>query len=108
MTDIPEDIMAKAQEIVPSVHWTSWATGNEIAEIIAAALLSERTAQEAEIARLTARVAELEKALSLIDALDPEEQIYGCSHDATRGLVIQMGRYARAALTPAEETADAG
>lgn len=58
---------------------------------------------EAENARLLARNAVLEKALNLIDALDPEDQIYGCSHDATRGLVIQMGQHARAALTPTKE-----
>lgn len=38
------------------------------------------------------------KALTLIDALDPEDHVYGCSADALRGLVIQMGQYARAAL----------
>ena len=50
-----------------------------------------------------AKVAEAERdrmraALNQIDALDPEEAIYGCSHDATRGFVIRMGQIARAAL----------
>lgn len=35
------------------------------------------------------------RALTLIDALDPEEHVYGCSADALRGLVIQMGQLAR-------------
>lgn len=37
----------------------------------------------------------MRRALTLIDALDPEEHVYGCSADALRGLVSQMGRLAR-------------
>jgi hypothetical protein len=41
---------------------------------------------------------ELVEALNLIDALDPEGQVYSCSADALRGLVLRMGEIARAAL----------
>ena len=68
------------------------------AEIGAATTLCWQAADE--ITRLTARVAELEGALNQIDAIDPEDGIYGCSHDATRGLVIRMGQIARTALEP--------
>lgn len=50
---------------------------------------------EAELARLRAENEAMREALTLIDALDPEEHVYGCSTDALRGLVIQMGRLAR-------------
>jgi len=51
------------------------------------------------IARAPAdRIAELEAALALIDAMDPESMIAGCSADAARGLVSRMGNIARATL----------
>ena len=43
-------------------------------------------------------LAEAVGALHIIDALDPEEHINGCSSDALRGLVLRMGEAARAAL----------
>lgn len=51
----------------------------------------------------TDRVGELVKALNIIDALDPEEHVYGVSHDACRGLIIRMGEIARTALSNAQE-----
>ncbi|MCB1470916.1 MAG: hypothetical protein KDK08_27995, partial [Rhizobiaceae bacterium] len=66
MTNIPDDIMAKARGVALDV----FANGSDsldapvAADIIAAALLSERTAQEAEIARLTAEVERLDLCLS--------------------------------------------
>lgn len=47
---------------------------------------------------LRARIVELEHALNVIDALDPEGMIHGCSENTARGLVNQMGRVARTAL----------
>lgn len=47
---------------------------------------------------LLARIRELEHALNVIDALDPEDHIHGCSEHAARGLVSQMGRTARNVL----------
>jgi hypothetical protein len=44
------------------------------------------------------RVKALVEALNHIDALDPEDMVYGCTPDALRGLVIRMGQFARAAL----------
>ena len=62
--------------------------GNTIEELIAAdeyeALRSERDA--------------LRHALGHIDAMDPESMIDGFSENAVRGLVLQMGSEARAAL----------
>lgn len=43
-------------------------------------------------------VERLRGALNEIDALDPEEHTAGCSTDALRGLVLRMGKIARAAL----------
>ena len=54
---------------------------------------AQRRAWEAE-----ARIKRLEEALSLIDALDPESLIDGCTIYALRGLVLRMGGIARAAL----------
>lgn len=61
-------------------------------------LLSATTAEAA--------LAEARKAFDHIDALDPEEHIYGCSTDALRGLIIRMGQSARQWLSahPAKET----
>ena len=47
---------------------------------------------------LEAENARLREALNHIDALDPEDMIYGCAPDALRGLVYRMGQSARAAL----------
>ena len=52
---------------------------------------------------LAAALGEARKALSHIDAIDPEEHVYGCSNDALRGLVILMGQTARAALSEIEK-----
>lgn len=70
MTNIPDDILAKARETARTyfcdtrtpltVKMLAGYKSEPPLEAIAAALLSERTAQEAEIERLTARVAELE------------------------------------------------
>jgi hypothetical protein len=48
---------------------------------------------------LQARVKALEAGLALIDAMDPESMIAGCSADAARGLVSRMGEIARAILS---------
>ena len=60
-------------------------------------------------ARRIARVPDMEKeilrlreALTLIDALDPETQINGVSHQALRGLVLKIGEIARNALNNTE------
>lgn len=52
----------------------------------------------ADLARKLNTHDKLVKALTMIDALDPEDHVYGCSADALRGLVIQMGQQARTAL----------
>lgn len=51
------------------------------------------------IEALEAENARLRDALNIIDALDPEGHVNGCSTDALRGLIGRMGRTARAALT---------
>lgn len=56
-------------------------------------------AAEATVATLTAQVEAMRGALRNIDALDPEQNIDGCSMDALRGLVLRMGSIARTALT---------
>ena len=53
-----------------------------------------------------ARVKVLEEALRVINALDPERHIDGCSADAARGLVLRMGELARAALAAMEGRRD--
>lgn len=45
-----------------------------------------------------AQIAALVEALIVIDALDPEGMVDGCSQSALRGLVTRMGQTARAAL----------
>jgi|GEM_PF-5805459 len=52
----------------------------------------------ARIEQLEADLEKARKALNFIDALDPEDHIYGVSHDACRGLIIRMGQSARATL----------
>ena len=48
--------------------------------------------------QITAALVVAERALNMIDAIDPEDHVYGCSDDALRGFVIRMGQTARAAL----------
>lgn len=64
-----------------------------------------RLGEESANARLIALAPQLaaallvaERALNMIDAIDPEDHVYGCSDDALRGFVIRMGQTARAAL----------
>lgn len=57
--------------------------------------LEKRMEVQVRLRATEARLAEAVKALNLIDALDPEEHVYGCSADALRGVVIQMGQIAR-------------
>jgi Lar family restriction alleviation protein len=54
--------------------------------------------QDERVKALVAAVKALVAALNHIDALDPEDMVYGCTPDALRGLVIRMGQFARAAL----------
>lgn len=58
-------------------------------------LKSERDAAEAKLARAV-------EALRVVDALDPEGMIDGCSQSALRGLVLRMGEIARATLAEIE------
>ena len=46
-----------------------------------------------------AKLAKAVEALVVIDALDPEGLIDGCSQSALRGLVLRMGATARTTLT---------
>ena len=64
-----------------------------------------RLAAIAERDTLAEKLAEAVVALHIIDALDPEEHINGCSSDALRGLVLRMGEAARAALAKLETKA---
>jgi hypothetical protein len=50
------------------------------------------------VAGLEELIQGLTTALTGIDALDPERWIDGCSYDAVKGLVRNMGRRARSAL----------
>ncbi len=59
----------------------------------------ENEALQARVRALEARVKALEAGLALIDAMDPESMIAGCSADAARGLVLRMGETARALLS---------
>jgi hypothetical protein len=61
------------------------------ADYIHMALLDRAEAAEAEVERLR-------EALTEIDALDPERHIDTCAETALRGLVLRMGKIARAAL----------
>jgi hypothetical protein len=45
-----------------------------------------------------AKLAKAAEALGVIDALDPEGMIEGCSQLALRGLVLRMGEHARATI----------
>ena len=45
-----------------------------------------------------AKLAKAVEAFVVIDALDPEGLIDGCSHSALRGLVLRMGEVARTTL----------
>lgn len=45
-------------------------------------------------------------ALRMIDALDPEDNIEGCSSYAIKGLVLRMGDIARQALNEIEPAND--
>jgi hypothetical protein len=60
---------------------------------------AKRDAEEAEAyaAELEVRLALAVEALVVIDALDPEGMIDGCSSLALRGLVLRMGETARIA-----------
>ena len=51
-----------------------------------------------------ARVQTMVEALTIIDALDPEGMINGCSQSALTGLVLRMGETARAALAALSPT----
>lgn len=64
-------------------------------------LKASRSGEEQNGVRAEAAEAErdrMKEALNCIDALDPEEHLFGVSHDACRGLVGRMGQIARAAL----------
>jgi len=62
--------------------------------------MSIKTIDEAadRVEELQAKLAKVVEALGVIDALDPEGMIDGCSQLALRGLVLRMGEHARAAL----------
>lgn len=49
------------------------------------------------------REAALVEALTVIDALDPDGLIDGCSQNALRGLVLRMGQIARTAIAAWEK-----
>ncbi len=51
---------------------------------------------------LEAKLAKAVEALRVVDALDPEGMIDGCSHSALRGLVLRMGEIARTTLAEIE------
>jgi len=53
---------------------------------------------EKRIEELEAKLARAVEAFVVIDALDPEGLIDGCSQSALRGLVLRMGETARAAI----------
>ena len=50
------------------------------------------------IQQLEAKLSKAVEALFVIDALDPEGLIEGCSQSALRGLVLRMGAIARTTL----------
>jgi hypothetical protein len=54
------------------------------------------------IEALEAKLAKAVEALRVVDALDPEGMIDGCSQSALRGLVLRMGEIARATLAEIE------
>jgi hypothetical protein len=81
---------------------------NEAADAQIVELEAERDAARAEcvamasqVTKAQAQVARLREALVGIDAFDPEGAIDNCSHEAVKGLVLNMGRRARAALAEA-------
>jgi len=49
-----------------------------------------------------AKLAKAVERLRVVDALDPEGMIDGCSHSALRGLVLRMGEIARTTLAEIE------
>lgn len=53
---------------------------------------------EAKLAECEARLGKAVEALLVVDALDPESLVGGCSRDALSGLVNRMGDKARATL----------
>lgn len=70
MTEIPDEIMAKAREVIAKFP-TPPDNRNECVKIIAAAL-SERTASEAALKEARDRIAELERPDSYWSVDDPE------------------------------------
>ena len=50
------------------------------------------------IEELEAKLAKAVRSLTVIDALDPEGFVNGCSQSALKGLVLRMGEIARTTL----------
>lgn len=92
MTD--EELIARLREIQGQAGLFASAAADRIE-----ALVGEWSKDGDEILSLREKVARLEGALKVIDALDPEQQINGFSENALRGLVLRMGSTARAAIT---------
>ena len=70
-------------------------------------ILAAKVAECAGLLKVRAEAAEAKltkavEALHIINVLDPEEQVSGCSPDALRGLVNLMGSNARAVLAELE------
>lgn len=70
------------------------------------AMEAERKLHEDHIEQLEAKLAKAVEALHIINVLDPEEQVSGCSPDALRGLVNLMGSNARTVLAELEAKDD--
>ena len=58
---------------------------------------------EARIEELEAKLAKARVSLTIIDALDPEGMVNGCSQSALIGLVSRMGAIARNTLAELEQ-----
>ena len=63
---------------------------------------TEALYSETDYAALEAKLAKAVEGLTVIDALDPEGLVNGCSQSALIGLVLRMGEIARAALAAAK------
>ena len=61
-------------------------------------LIALNQSLEAKLAECEARLRKAGEGLTVIDALDPEGLVNGCSQSALIGLVLHMGEIARATL----------